>query len=477
MVEAGPSHWFWMSVKPLLCALLPDFALGYAKRIEASPIGSRLARGAFWSLAGAVISRGLTLLSSILVARFLGKVGFGELGIIQSTVGMFATFAGFGLGLTATKHVAEYRVADPLRAGRIMALSGIIAFGTGSLAALLLVGLGPWLAEHTLAAPHLGWLLQLGGALLLFGAVTGAQTGALSGFEAFRAIAVVNLASGIAAFPLMVSGAALMGLRGAVWGLIASAAMNWVLNHVALRREAARAGVPFAMAGCRLEWPTLWRFSVPATLTGAMIMPVYWICNTMLVNQPNGYAEMGIFNAASQWRGAILLVPTSVAAILLPILAGLQGSGDATTFMKIFRFNLIGNGLLAALTATPIALLSPLIMRTYGASFGSGYMVLALMALLAVVMAVTGVMWQALTSCGLVGWTLVVSVAWAVVIVVAMWLLKDRGAMGLAIAALTAHGVQLVGYWLCVRYALRPKVLASSPRWESPVGQLSTPAL
>jgi O-antigen/teichoic acid export membrane protein len=358
-----------------------------------------------------------------------------------------------------------------------MALSGIIALGTGGLAASLLVILGPWLAQHTLAAPHLGWLLQLGGALLLIGAVTGAQTGALSGFEAFRTIAMVNLASGIAAFPLLVGGALLLGLRGTIWGLVASAGVNWALNHVALRREAARAGVPFAMAGCGQEWPTLWRFSVPATLTGAMIMPVYWICNTMLVNQPSGYAEMGIFNAASQWRSAILFVPTSVGAILLPILAGLRGSGDAASFMKIFRLNLVGNGLLAVLAATPVALLSPPIMRAYGAGFSSGYVVLALMALLAVVMAVTGVIWQALTSCGLVLWTFVVSVAWAVVMVVAMSLLKDRGAMGLAIAALTAHGVQFVGYWLCVRYALRPRVLASSPKWDSPVGQLSASGL
>jgi len=37
----------------------------------------------------------------------LGTVGFGELGVIQSTVGMFGVFAGLGLGMTATKYVAS----------------------------------------------------------------------------------------------------------------------------------------------------------------------------------------------------------------------------------------------------------------------------------------------------------------------------------------------------------------------------------
>ena len=53
--------------------------------------------------------------------------------MIQSTVGMFGVFAGFGLGLTATKHVAEFRQSDPDRAGRIIGLSGLFAIGPGGL--------------------------------------------------------------------------------------------------------------------------------------------------------------------------------------------------------------------------------------------------------------------------------------------------------------------------------------------------------
>jgi len=125
------------------------------RRLEASSLGLRLARGAFWSLVGAVISRVLGVLASVLVARMLGREGFGELGVIQSTVGMFGTFAGFGLGLTATKYVAEFREKDAAKAGRIMALSERIALFTGGLTAVALIVLAPWLAARTLAAPRL----------------------------------------------------------------------------------------------------------------------------------------------------------------------------------------------------------------------------------------------------------------------------------------------------------------------------------
>ena len=66
----------------------------FADRIQLSPIGNRLVKGAFWSLIGAMIARALTLLASIFVARLIGKQGFGALGVIQSTVGMFSVLLG-----------------------------------------------------------------------------------------------------------------------------------------------------------------------------------------------------------------------------------------------------------------------------------------------------------------------------------------------------------------------------------------------
>lgn len=150
-----------MNVKSAVLALIPPFFRKYTDRIETSPLGYRLAKGAFWSLVGALTSRGLVVLSSIFVARMLGKTGFGELGIIQSTIGMFGVFAGFGLGLTSTKYIAEFRVKNPDKAGRIMALSSLVAALSGGVMAVLLLVHAPWLATHALAAPQLSSLLQV----------------------------------------------------------------------------------------------------------------------------------------------------------------------------------------------------------------------------------------------------------------------------------------------------------------------------
>ena len=82
-----------------------------------------LAKGVFWSVIGSIISRGVLFMAWILMARILGKEAYGEYGLIRNTVLMFATFAGFGMGITGMKFIAQYIDIDRSKAGRIASLT------------------------------------------------------------------------------------------------------------------------------------------------------------------------------------------------------------------------------------------------------------------------------------------------------------------------------------------------------------------
>ncbi len=339
-------------------------------RIKASSFGYRLAHGTFWSMMGAGASQSLMLLTSIISARILGKQQFGEFGIINNTIGMFSVFAGFALGMTATKYVAEFRTKDPVKAGRIVALSSLVAIGTGAAVALILLAIAPWLASETLAAPQLAVLLRISAGFLFFGALSGAQTGALAGFEAFRIIARINIATGLVSFPLIVGGVYLFGLLGGVSAMVVSSAANCGMNTFALRAVALRAGVPIRYSGCGREKKVLLGFSMPAVLAGIMFNPVNWACAAMLVNQPNGYADMGIFSAANSWQKAILFLPGCLNAIALPMLSDFYGSGRSGEYKKALWYNIALNGGSAFVVALAIALVAGPIMHSYGSGFG-----------------------------------------------------------------------------------------------------------
>ena len=79
------------------------------ERIKQSDIGKRLVSGASWSLIGTASAKFLVLVSGIICARILGKVEYGELGMVRSTISLFVAIGSAGLGLTASKYISEYR--------------------------------------------------------------------------------------------------------------------------------------------------------------------------------------------------------------------------------------------------------------------------------------------------------------------------------------------------------------------------------
>lgn len=413
---------------------------------KADSLRGRFARGAVWSLIGAVISQGSTLAASVITARLLGREQFGAYGMIQSTVGMLGVFAGLGLGVTATKYVAEYRVRDPERAGRIIALGSAAALVSGVLLALGLTVYAPLLAAKTLNAPELANELRIASVLLFFNAFNGAQTGALSGFEAFRAIARINLVRGVVTFPVTVGLVFLWGLPGAVWALAVTAAVTCLISQLSLRQHCAAQGIRPQLSSAWRERRVLWTFSTPAFLSGALVGPVTWATNTMLVNHPAGYAEMGVFSAASQWRTALLFVPGLVGQIAVPMLASLQheqGSGPV-------RRVLIGSMLLNALCTVPVLIVllpcSGWIMSLYGPSFAPRGLVMQVLLISAVLLAIQTPVGNFITAFGRVWVGLFMNVGWAACLLGTSHALLTLGwgAQALACAYLAAYAAHAV---------------------------------
>lgn len=404
----------------------------------------RFMRGAFWSLAGSVVSRGLTMAAGIFVARMLVKEQFGEFGIIVSTTAMFQMLAGVGMGMTAAKHVAEFRTRDPGKAGRILALSGAVSLGAGGVVAGLFFFCAPWLAESTLAAPHLAPLLRIASLLLLFSTLDGVQTGALAGFEEFKTIALFQLIGGALSFPLILGGVYFGGLSGAVWGVVGSYGVNCGLNHLALRRALLRGGVILLFRDCGREWRVLLSFSLPVMIAGTLGTPVLWACNAMLVNRPDGYSEMALISAALYWRALLLFIPSTVNRITVPILSNSLDEWAPRRIARVMLYNISFNGAVTLIPAVVIALLASQIMGAYGPEFTAGSMVLLLFAASAVLAALVNSMKEFLVAAGKTWLYFGLIVYWSGAMLLATYALVGRGAWGVALANVIAYGMLLL---------------------------------
>ena len=435
-----------------VAAISPGILLPLWLRFSESPLSVRLAKGVFWSFLGAAISRGMGVVSSIFVARLLGITAFGEFTIIQSTVGLFGTFAGLGLGITATKYVAELRETDPVRCGRVMGL--ILSMGTigGVTAGIILYGFADWFAANTLAAPHLAPLLRLSSALVLFTALQGVYTGALGGFEAFKKSTQVNWVGAVIGTPLLVAGTYFFGLKGAVCASVLQVVLGCVIGHVALMRESLQRGVRITFGSDRTDLGILWRFSLPAFLSTMLSGPANWICNTLLVNQEEGYKEIALLNAAGTWKNFLSFLPLMMTSVLVPMLANLYREGKSEEIKGLLRRNLFINVGVCLALVMPLILLAPLILGWYGPEFKRGQAAFVLSLFGTAIVAANNLLSRAMLASGRAWLDLGFSGLWVVVLVTGCIVLIPRyKAAGLALSHILAAVVLLFWQWFLVR--------------------------
>lgn len=438
----------------------------YKVKLSESPIVYRLARGAFWSLIGGVASRAFTLISSIIVARILGREGYGEVGMVQSTIGMFGVFAGFGLGSTATKYIAEFRFKDPEKAGRISNLTMVASLIGGGLMMAACLIMSSWLAGKTLNRPDLTPVLGAGALLLFISTLGGVQLAALSGFEAFRSIARINIWQGVAAPIVAVPCVWFYGVQGAIASFTIIAALGLLLCTIALKHEFEINNIPGKYDRSDWsEWPVLWKYAFPAMLSGLLVAPVAWITNIILVNQPDGYGELGLFNAANQWRMAIIFLPGLLTSAMLPVLSETHGREEKTDFRKTVTLNLRVTWAIAfPLTVLVVTLGKPLA-ALFGKQFLNAASIITILMVAVFLNIVNSAVGTALASSGRMWTGMVMNLGWAMILIISsLFLIPHFGGCGLAMAYLLAYFIHTLWVMFYVEVKLAPSSI--SGQWK-----------
>ena len=152
---------------------------------------------------------------------------------------------------------------------------------------------------------------------------------------------------------------------------------------------------------------------------------------------------MGLYNSSGYWRQAILFLPATIGASLLPILSNLNGKHDRQGFLRVVVTGIFLNACLAILVGLPMVVFSRSIMRSYGRGFDDGGNVLSMMALSGVVIAVNNHISRAVAGMGRMWLSFRFDLSWSLASVILSVILIPRyGALGLATAALLAAIVQ-----------------------------------
>jgi len=403
-----------------------------------------LMSGAAWNALAQIMYRGLVILGMLIAARLLGLEPFGQLSLLYNTTMTFHVVASLGLIMTGTKLVAELVDTDKVRTGRIIALCHYVALFSGGLVGLGMWLAAPWIADAILHDPTLAGGVRLSALLLLFQVLADSTLGVSLGFLAFRGIFLANAATGIFAFCLLVAGAYWGRVTGGLLGLAAAEAVRFVLLFRLAHHAGDKKHIPRCWRFPTDELGVLWHVSLPAMATAVLWLPVTWIGTLMLVREPGGFAEMGLFGAAMQWFSLVMFVPGVITQTILPILSEQVGGGS---HREARHLALRSAGIMLALVALIALLLiigSPWVAAAYGEEFKNGALVFILMFVAAVAASPQGILGNYLAAENRFWLRFRINILWAVCYLAAAYVCVSKGAVGLAMAMIIAYFARTV---------------------------------
>lgn len=410
-----------------------------------------LGASAAWAIAGTTFSQGSTLLSNMWIANLLGKTRFGEFAIVLTTVQSAAALASLGIAYTVTRYLAEWRHRDLARAGALLGMFNRLSWMAAAIAAVLLAVSSSEIADGALRAPALGSALLLAAASTLFTVRNGFLTGALSGLEAFRAIGTSGIVAGVCYLALTVGGAWKYGVQGAAVGLFLSAAIQCTMLSVALHRERKRQALGQTPASIRNERSLLFRFALPAALSGFSTIPVLWSLQALLARTANGFDNLAVYAAGLNLLTMVLFAPTVLNGVAMAWINRSRAVNGEAAFNAAMRSNLGLSFLTVSAALVGMAIVGPTLLGFYGRDFRVETLAMVILLAAAIPETLTNALQQNLQARERM-WDALFAVNFPrdiIIITLAVLLIPSYGVRGAAIAYLSGRIAALLGvYWM-----------------------------
>lgn len=364
-------------------------------KIVSDDLLKKFISGAFWSVLGNVVVKGLSLVAGLFIAKFLGSINFGELSIIKSTISVFGLLASFGLGFTITKLVSESIKKNIEEVGEIVSATNVIIFFSALFFGIMLIVSAPYIAVHVFENSNIILPLRFAGIFLFFNSINTYQLGLISGFQLFKGLAKINVILGILSFPIILSFTYFFGLLGTLLGMTLNMAIGCFLNHTLIKKNLKTSEIPILYRRLKGRIKNILKFSFPLAIKEIIYASGNWITYYILL-QKSDFSEVGIFNSANQLSQIILFLPAAVLGVSLSLLS--NHIDDRENYNALIKKSLLFNCVIVVMVGSAMALFSGLIYDFYGASYDGGEIVLYILILTTIPMSLISVFEQVCIS-------------------------------------------------------------------------------
>ncbi len=394
------------------------------------------------------------MITTILISHWFGIEFVGRFGVTYGTLVSGSLLAASGVSLMATRNVAAYAETDPGLAGQLAGMALLLAGGTGAFIGLMIFLLSDEIAGRLLKQPELAFYLRVIAPIVVVSALNTVQTSILSGVQAFRTIARLNMIFGGLMIVVVPLGLYFYGLAGSFSALGCAYLAGCLIAYPATTAALRRRGIRISFRNALSQWPLVVRYALPALIASVLYEPVNWICTAIVVNNPDGLAQVGLYFIAMQLETLLLFVPQIAVQVIIPMLSTAFGAADRRRVLHVLGIGIGTNIAIAVGFVAVMLLFGHWFLLLFKLDPAQHWPIFMVVVFASAMIAAALPLGQVPVSAGYMWTALVITGGWAATFIIGTWLLQDHGALGLVIARATAWGLQTLIYLGFTRLAI-----------------------
>ena len=384
-----------------------------------------------WTFATRILMIVNSVVAGVIVARWLGAEGFGQLAVINVAVATVVQLGSFGLPSSNTYFIAQDQ--GRLRAAAINSL--IFVLIVGSLLALGLSALAEFRPELFSFVP--ADLIRLAAFSIPFQLLTLIGLNILLAVGKVREFNLLDLAgqsfvliNALVALIVLSHGLQTLVILNTAASVVVGIVVAVLLAISAKRLVASKWRPDMTLLRRMIQYGLKFHISI---LVGAIIIRA----DLLVVNHFRGPAEAGVYSVASQFGLLLMLLPGVIATLLFPRVTAEQDARGETT-CQVTRYTTLIM-FLCCLAAVPFSLLLPVL---YGAEFSDATRLLLILLPGVYLLGLESVLVQHFNALGL---PRAIPVYWLITLIVNLALVfalvPRYGAQGAAIASTISYAM------------------------------------
>jgi len=392
---------------------------------------AKIAKGVAWSFLGTMISKVMMILVFLLIARLITVEEYGEVGILRNAILTFSMIALASFGITATRYIATYIEKDINKTNKILTLTRVSVTVLSFLISFLIYFFANEISVYLLNNANLKSYVEYLSISILFTSLNGYQNGVLAGLEKFKEISYINIINGLTSFPILLIGAYYWKVEGIIIALALTTFILWLSSfyylNIALKKANLKSDFKF-----KKEFTSLIKFTLPSFIGGLMLTPTFFIINSMLAHQENGYIQLGIFSAAFFFATLSRTLIQILGQVLYPYAMKEFGKDN-----KQFEYiNNILPWIVGIIINLPLIIFPEIFSMLFGEKYMNNdfYLSLIFIAMSNIIIAHRQGISRNFAAANIMWWSVLSNMFWSLSTILFSYLLIEKGSIGLSLS-------------------------------------------